>query len=56
MGRLIGPSRAEIANPLASWRELAGPPESWCLAATGDGVLRVKPRNLFEHLPLARRE
>jgi len=55
MRRIVGLFRADFANPSALRQELAGTPVFLCLAATVDGVLRMKPQNLLMNLPLSRR-
>ncbi len=55
MRRIIGLYRLEFGNPADVRPELAGKPVFLGLAATPDGLLRMKPQNLLMNLPLARR-
>ena len=53
--RIIGLYRLEFGNPSDMRADLSGKPVFLGLAATPDGLLRMKPQNLLMNLPLARR-
>ncbi len=55
MRRIIGLYRLDFGNPSDMRAEIAGKPVFLGLAATHDGLLRMKPQNLLMNLPLARR-
>ena len=55
MRRIIGLYRLEFSNPSDVLAEVSGKPVFLGLAATPDGLLRMKPQNLLMNLPLARR-
>ena len=53
--RIIGLYRLEFSHPADMRAEVSGKPVFLGLAATPDGLLRMKPQNLLMNLPLARR-
>ncbi|MFN7087454.1 MAG: DUF6352 family protein, partial [Burkholderiales bacterium] len=55
MKRIMGLFCADFPDAGALRAELAGAPVFFGLAATADGVLRMKPQNLLMNLPLAKR-
>lgn len=55
MSRVIGLFRMDFEDPGALRPELAGAPVFLALAMTAEGRLRMKPQNLLDNLPLARR-
>lgn len=55
LARLIGLFRLDFDNPADMLPELAGAPVWLGLAMDAEGDLRLKPQNLLNNLPLARR-
>jgi hypothetical protein len=55
MRRVVGLFRMDFTDSGALRTEMRGAPVFLGIAATADGVLRLKPQNLLVNLPLARR-